>query len=90
MSTKWIPLEVLQSTKITGRAGCSLETEKVEASHGNFSHVSAFFSFAEKLETRLARHADLGLLIAVCSIMENVSVVKASSCHVPCRLFWFL
>lgn len=26
---------------------------KVEASHGNFSHVGAFFSFAEKLETDL-------------------------------------
>lgn len=43
--------------------------------------------FSEELETRLARHAVLGLLIAACAIMKNVRAVTASSCHVPCRLF---
>lgn len=91
MAIKRIPLEVLQSTKITGRVGCTLDTEEVEASDGNSWHDDVFFSFAEKLETRLARHANLVLLIAAwAAIMENVSVVKASSRHVPCRLLGFL
>lgn len=87
---KKIPLEILQSTKITGRVGCTLETKKVEASDGNSWHIDVFFSFAEKLETRLARHANLVLLIgARVAIMENVSVVKASSCFAQCRLLGF-
>lgn len=88
---KKIPLEVLQSTKITGRVGCTLETENVEASDGNSWHVDVFFSFAEKLEIRLARHTNLVLLIAACAaITENVSVVKASRRFARCRLFGFL
>lgn len=48
-----------------------------------------FFPFAEKLETEFARHPNLGLLIAACAaITKNACVVKASSCHVQCRLFW--
>lgn len=71
------PLEVLQSTKITGRVGCTLDTEKVEASDGNSWHVDVFFSFAETLETRLARHTNLVLLIAACAaIMENAVSLK--------------
>ena len=47
-----------------------------------------FFLFSEELETRLARHEVLGLLIAACAItMKNVCAVTANSCYEQCRLF---
>lgn len=91
MGIKKTPLEVLQSTKITGSVGCTLQIEKAEALDGNSYTLMYFFLLQKKLETRLARHANLGLLIAACAaIMENVSGGKASGCHEQRRLFWFL